>query len=151
MTQPSSVFTLAIFGQMLLTIGVSVALLNFRVGVHLSKKVSPQAVADEDRAKVLYKDGINLSDNLENLFEMPVLFYAIALLVLVRAQSPGGPAVDWGDAALAWGFVILRVFHTVIHTTTNRVYRRFQVFVASSLTLWALIFKAAFAAVRLFV
>lgn len=45
------------------------------------------------------------SNNLKNLFELPVLFYAICMIALVLKVE------DSGLIYLAWGFVIGRCFH----------------------------------------
>lgn len=72
------------------------------------------------------------ADNYRNLFEMPVLFY-LALGVAFATQQVS-PTV----LALAWGFVALRVVHSVIHCTYNRVMHRFAAFLGSSVLLWVM-------------
>ena len=69
------------------------------------------------------------SDNLKNLFEMPVLFYLAAMLAMVLLIQ------DALLIQLAWGFVILRIVHSVIHCTYNRVMHRFIAYLASCLFL----------------
>jgi hypothetical protein len=71
-----------------------------------------------------------------NQFQLPVLFYLlIALVLLVAPATPG-------MVALSWLFVLSRVFHALIHVTTNNVPRRFFVFLigVAILTLMWLIF-----------
>jgi hypothetical protein len=72
------------------------------------------------------------ADNYRNLFEAPVLFY-LALVVAALAGH-ATPAVS----ALAWAYVALRVVHSWIHCTYNRVKHRFYAFAASNAVLWAL-------------
>ena len=62
----------------------------------------------------------NPSDNLKNLFELPVLFYALALL-LVRHESRRRRRTS----SAAWAFVVFRVAHSLVHCTFNRVMVRF--------------------------
>jgi hypothetical protein len=69
------------------------------------------------------------SDNLKNLFEMPVLFYLAAMLAMVLLIQ------DALLIQLAWGFVILRIVHSVVHCTYNRVMHRFIAYLASCLFL----------------
>lgn len=72
--------------------------------------------------------------NYMNLLESPVLFYVACLTAFVTAT------VSTGILALAWIYVGLRVVHSVIHVTYNRVAHRFKVFAASIavlLLLWA--------------
>ena len=40
--------------------------------------------------------------------------------------------------ACAWGYVFLRAAHTFVHLTSNKVIRRFQLFFASSIVLFAM-------------
>jgi hypothetical protein len=74
---------------------------------------------------------LQLANNFQSQFELPMLFYVLAVLVLVTRQ------LDVVQLALAWTFVILRVAHTYIHTTSNFVPTRFRVFAAGFLVLIA--------------
>ena len=71
-----------------------------------------------------------------NLFEMPVLFYAVCLLAMVlRTESPLLPV-------LAWLYVALRVVHTVIHLGYNNVMHRMLAFFLSCtvlLVMWLVV------------
>ena len=69
--------------------------------------------------------------NLNNLFEMPTLFYAGTALALAGGVA-GAPLV-----ALGWTYVALRCLHTAIHLTSNKVLWRFRVFALSLLVLLA--------------
>ncbi|HEX9721372.1 MAG TPA: MAPEG family protein, partial [Ramlibacter sp.] len=62
-------------------------------------------------------------------FELPVLFYAAVLLSLVLMIQ------DAQLVRLAWGFVLLRIVHSVIHCTYNNVSHRFVAYALSSLFL----------------
>src|SRR5262252_1342423 len=57
----------------------------------------------------------NPSDNLKNLFEIPVLFYALVLYLFVTRQ------VDATYVVAAWVFVAFRVLHSAVHCTVNIV------------------------------
>ena len=65
-----------------------------------------------------------LSNNFDNQFQLPVLFFVGALVALHLGT------ISWVEAALAWAFVLLRYAHAVIHVTTNRLYRRFAAYTA---------------------
>ena len=69
--------------------------------------------------------------NLNNLFEMPTLFYA-GTAIAFAGQVAGTPLV-----ALGWTYVALRCLHTAIHLTSNKVLWRFRVFALSLLVLLA--------------
>lgn len=77
--------------------------------------------------------------NLINLLEVPVLFY-VACLSLHAAGH-----VDPIALALAWTYVALRVVHSVIHLSYNKVMHRLAVFAASNvvlLVIWLRLFLA---------
>ncbi|MFN4143331.1 MAPEG family protein [Aestuariivirga sp.] len=63
-----------------------------------------------------------LSNNFDNQFQVPVLFYAILPLLLVTGLA------DTISVVLAWVFVASRIVHSLVHTGGNVVTRRFQVF-----------------------
>lgn len=71
------------------------------------------------------------SRNVMNLYEMPTLFYAGTAFAFAAGEA-GAPLVGLG-----WGYVALRLAHTVIHVTTNKVRWRFRVFFASWIVLFA--------------
>ena len=77
------------------------------------------------------------ADNYNHLHEQPTLFYAV---VLVLAFSGHG---DASHALLAWIYTGLRVAHSLVQVTANRVLVRFVLFALSSVVLIALIFHAA--------
>ena len=82
------------------------------------------------------------ADNYRNLFEAPVLFY---LALVVAALTGHATPVVLG---LAWAYVALRVVHSWIHCTYNRVKHRFYAFAASNAVLWALWIVLAFQLLR---
>jgi len=98
------------------------------------KKIDPQDLDTRIQSQSLLIDSPRQADNLKNLFEMPILFYAAALLSMVlMIQDPL-------LVQLAWGFVALRYVHSIVHCTYNRVMHRFTAYVASCLLLlliWA--------------
>ena len=77
------------------------------------------------------------SHNYSHLVEQPTLFYAIALTLAV--MNMGGGYNYW----LAWGYVALRVIHSLIQATVNIVKWRLMVFVLATLCLLALTLKTA--------
>ena len=79
----------------------------------------------------------NPSDNLRNLFEVPVLFYALVFYLYVTGNADG-PYV-----AAAWGFVLFRALHSLVHCTINIVLLRFTLYVVSCLCLFYMLVRAA--------
>lgn len=79
--------------------------------------------------------------NLMNLLEMPVLFY-VACITLYVTQN-----VDSNALFLAWLYFGLRLCHSVVHLTYNKVFHRFLVYAASNVVLaliWARLFRDLF-------
>lgn len=72
------------------------------------------------------------SRHVANLFEAPVLFYAVCLTIYVTGQT--SPLL----VALAWFYVLLRFVHSYVHLGSNVLIMRFRVFALSWLTLIAL-------------
>ena len=74
-------------------------------------------------------ESANASNNLKNLFELPVLFYlAVLLSMVLLIQDPV-------LTVLAWVFAVSRVIHSLIHCTYNRVMHRFIAYAISCLAL----------------
>ena len=70
-----------------------------------------------------------ITDNHNHLFEQPVLFYALITYIFLSDHS------DSLHVKLAWGYVGLRVIHTLIHLTSNNVSWRATIFGLSSFCL----------------
>lgn len=77
------------------------------------------------------------ADNYNHLHEQPTLFYAVVIVLALTGHGDGQHAL------LAWIYVGLRVAHSIIQVTANKVIVRFVLFALSSLVLIALIFHAA--------
>jgi len=80
------------------------------------------------------------SDNLKNLLELPTVFYAVVLYLFATRQ------VDAVYLDLAWGFVALRILHSVVHCTFNFIPLRFVLYVISAVALWSMVGRAVLAA-----
>lgn len=102
-----------------------------RIGQMKRDRIHPQKVATSAQATALLTDS-RAADNFGNLFELPVLFY-VALVVADRIGM-----VDSISLGMAWIFVALRVVHSAIHVTYNKVMHRFIAYVAGGMALWLL-------------
>jgi hypothetical protein len=69
--------------------------------------------------------------NLMNLLEMPILFYVVCIGFYVTRQ------VTPGIVVLAWVYVGLRLLHSLVHLTSNRVILRLGVFAVGNFVLLA--------------
>jgi hypothetical protein len=81
-----------------------------------------------------------VTDNYNHLFEAPTLFYAMVLAIVVLGHA------DPLHARAAWAFVALRVLHSLVQATFNRVTVRFTLFVLSWLALGLMIVREGLAA-----
>lgn len=73
--------------------------------------------------------------NYSHLLEQPTLFYAtVTILAIMGPASP--------DIVLAWGYVVLRIIHSIWQSTVNRVPVRFTLFMLSTLCLIGLALRA---------
>ena len=70
-----------------------------------------------------------IADNYNHLHEQPTVFYALALYTHLAGVA------DPLNVGLAWGYVGLRVVHSLIQCTSNFVPVRFMVFAVASLSL----------------
>ena len=77
------------------------------------------------------------ADNYNHLFEQPVLFYATAISLAMLGDTSGASLM------LAWGYVALRIVHSLWQALFNRIPVRFALFLLSSLALFALVARAA--------
>ena len=77
------------------------------------------------------------ADNYNHLHEQPTVFYAVAIVLAIIGQGDGM------NALLAWIYVGLRVLHSLVQVTANRVMVRFVLFALSSVVLIALILHAS--------
>lgn len=102
-----------------------------RVGQMKRERIHPQAVATSAQVSARLTDS-RAADNFRNLFELPVLFYA-ALPVAAHIGETDGPVL-----VLAWAFVALRIAHSIIHCSYNKVMHRFYAYVAGGAALFAL-------------
>jgi len=102
-----------------------------RVGEMKRRRIHPQSVATSSQMLQAVEDS-RAADNFRNLFELPVLFYmAIALALFSGA---GGTLM----LVLAWVFVVLRLLHSAIHCTYNKVIHRFRAYVFGGFVLWGI-------------
>jgi hypothetical protein len=100
-----------------------------RLGELRSRRIHPQQVATSKQMSESLQN-VQSADNFRNLFEVPVLFYALCGFLAISKLT------TVFLLACAWGYVVLRAAHTYIHLTHNKVVRRFQTFVASTIVLY---------------
>jgi hypothetical protein len=125
---------------MLLTLIVWVYMYVRRIRFITSSNLSPGDLSKPGELARLSPAAVsNPSDNLKNLFEIPVLFYALALYLFVTRQ------VDGAYVTAGWVFVAFRALHSAVHCTINIVMLRFYLYLISTLAVWFMLAKATMA------
>ncbi len=76
------------------------------------------------------------SHNYAHLMEQPTLFYAV---VGILALAGAGTGIN---VTLAWGYVALRIVHSLWQALVNTIPLRFALFLMSSICLFALAINA---------
>ena len=114
-----------------LTLCVWLRMYFMRIAQMKRERIHPQAVATSAQAAARLTDS-RAADNFRNLFELPVLFY---LAVVVAAQTG---QVTLPALVLAWAFVALRIAHSLVHCTYNKVMHRFTLYLFGGIALWLL-------------
>lgn len=128
------------FAMMLLTLLVWAYMYVRRIGFITRNNINPQDLAVPGALARLSPAAVSSpSDNLKNLFEVPVLFYALALYLFVTDQ------VDATYVSVAWIFVVFRALHSAVHCTFNLVMLRFYLYLIATLAAWFMIARAALA------
>jgi hypothetical protein len=103
-----------------------------------SRKLDPKDLAVPGKlAQISPPNVSNPSDNFKNLFEIPVLFYALVLYLFVAKQ------VDTVYVNAAWIFVVFRALHSIVHCTFNLIMLRFYLYLFATLAVWFIAIRAA--------
>lgn len=122
---------LACFAMVVLVAVVAARLFLVRMGEFKAKRIRPQEAATSIQIGQKLQS-VQASDNFKNLFEIPVLFHLICVVLLATNQS------SLLFAAGAWAFVLFRFGHSFIQCTYNNVMDRFGCSAMSGLILLAM-------------
>lgn len=122
--------------MLLLAILAQVALmvvLLFSLGIGRFSAVMARKVRfNPDGSQTFPKKLVWLSDCVNNQFQVPLLYFAAALLAMqLNAASEL-------FAIFAWVFVVFRYLHAAIFVSINHILSRFSVFVVSALAVLAM-------------
>jgi hypothetical protein len=116
---------------------VALRLLQNRVTEMKTKRINPQATANSIQMAARLEN-VQAADNYKNLFEAPILFYALCAVAIATNYTPNWLVLG------AWIFVALRYLHSFIQCTYNKVMHRFPVFLMSLALIVALWIAFAF-------
>jgi hypothetical protein len=107
-----------------------------KAGIALASVVGARGVNLEG----VVPDKVNWkAHNYAHLMEQPTLFYATVIILGVIGQGGGL------NLQLAWAYVILRIAHSLVQATWNRVIVRFTLFSLATVALLMLAVRAAMA------
>jgi hypothetical protein len=125
------------FAMVLLTFVVWLYMYFRRLNFIASKKLKTEELTDSLLAQLSPPAVSNPSNNFKNLFEIPVIFYALVLYLFSTRQ------VDVLYVNAAWVFVIFRALHSAVHCTFNLINLRFGFYLISSIAIWFISIRAA--------
>src|SRR4051812_20995855 len=117
----------AVFVQVALTFGLMLWMLTARTGSIKRGDVKIRDIALGQSGWT--EDATKVGNCVRNQFELPVLFYVLVALALILRKA------DLIFAVLAWLFVLARLVHAYIHTTSNHVPTRAQAFFVGAIIL----------------
>ena len=103
-----------------------------RIPAMNAAKIDPQAARFPGSLDILPDSVRQVADNYNHLMEQPTIFYALVFYIYLAGQ------VDQTSVWLAWAYVGLRIIHSLIQCTINRVPIRFTVFALATLVLMAM-------------
>jgi len=129
-----------VFVLALLTTIMAISMYITRVGAMKRLRIHPQKGQDtSDLKKLLPKEVSRISNNYNHLFEQPTLFYAVSISIAILGH------VDAIHVGCAWAYVILRVAHSIVQATIDKVIIRFYIFVTSWIVLAVMIVRETLA------
>ncbi len=120
---------LPVLAQIALTVLVWCWMYLTRLSSMIRNRVAIEDLRTEEGYQRI-RDATNPSDNFENLFEVPVLFFVLMLLLIHGGDSD--PLYEKG----AWAFVAFRAVHSLVHCTVNIITLRFTAYFLSCIALF---------------
>ncbi len=106
--------------------------------IRKSKAVKDNAVDLKETAlnnQAWTPDVQKVSNNIANQFEIPILFYALCIIIALTHN------VGMLNVGLAWSYVALRYVHTYVHIGSNFVPLRMRIFALSLVIILAMLIQ----------
>ena len=123
-----------LFGMLFLTLIVWITMYIKRISWVMKNRIRPHTLSTPEKLNAQLPEEVNnASNNLKNLFELPIIFYVISLLAIINNASDSVLVIS------AYAFWLTRCIHSYIHCTRNIVKLRFFTYVISSLFLWFMV------------
>ncbi|MGB2426663.1 MAG: MAPEG family protein [Alteromonas sp.] len=127
-----------VLAMILLTMLVWIYMYYLRIGYSLKHKIHAQKLSTPEKCNTLLPEDVNQpSNNFKNLFEAPVIFYVMTILIIITNST------DSTFVYLGWAYVGLRSIHSLIHCVFNNVMVRFVTYFVSTVLLWVMLIKFA--------
>ena len=112
-----------LLAMVLLTLLVTLRLLFIGGYLVITKKVHIKQFRNMDGEFPKY--ALSARDQFRNMFEIPILFYLLCVLLLIENNY------NQIDIYLAWGFVFFRLVHSLIRIPNRNVLYRYLSFIVS--------------------
>src|SRR5436190_10977350 len=113
---------LPVFVQVALTFGLLFWMASARTG---SVRRGETKIRDIALGQTAWPDRPQqISNSYDSQFQLPLLFYVLVILAWITKHA------DLLFVVMAWMFVLLRLAHAYVHTTSNHVPTRFRIFAA---------------------
>jgi hypothetical protein len=125
-----------LFATILLTILVWIYMYIRRINFIVSRKLTTKELTPIALAQLSPPAVSNPSDNLKNLFELPIIFYVLVFYLFITKQ------VDSIYINAAWIFFGFRSLHSLVHCTFNLIMLRFYLYLISAIALWFMTIRA---------
>lgn len=110
---PIQFVLLPLFVEVVLTFVLLFWLAPLRRGAIMNGAIHPRDIALGQKAWPQHTQQI--ANSFDNQFQLPILFYVLTILSIVTRHA------DMIFVVLAWIFVLSRLAHAYVHTTSNRV------------------------------
>ncbi len=107
-----------------------------RIPAMQKAKVDPQEIARTGKKVDLPPQVSRVADNYNHLHEQPTTFYAIALAAEIAGLA------DPLNVGLAWGYVAIRVVHSLVQAGPNIIMLRFLIFTIGTVLLIGLLARS---------
>jgi hypothetical protein len=128
-------------GMMALTAIVLIVMYAKRIPAMRKVGKPAQAYTTPDKGLQMLPEEVSYAaHNFKNLFELPVIFYALCLYLFVTQSA------QQADVIAAWIFLVFRVIHSAIHCTVNIVMLRFLAYTMATFALLFMLVRAVWGA-----
>ena len=142
----TTAWLIPIIVMMILTITSVLVALVSRIQAIRKKQISPDDLKTMNFCKKEHPWLVITSRHLDNLFQMPVLFYICFIIIL---SNPHLMKISY-FLVLGWLFISFRIINSIIHLTFNNLSLRLCSFLLSTTFLFTMILMLIIEIINLF-